>query len=260
MRSLLRQPMYAAALLTAGSVLASLAVTALVLVAIGASDFTIGLLLAGLLPAAMAPGPTYMLVSSNARLRQMHDEMERQANTDLLTGLPNRRAFFAKAPGLIAGPGDSAVLVLDLDHFKRINDTHGHAAGDTMLHCVGRVLAAALRKSDAFVARLGGEEFAAILPGAGTAEAEAAAERICRAVRRLRVGADHGEGHGHVTASVGVAMVRDSALLDEALRLADDAVYLAKRSGRDQWIRAGAAPRPTDRGGRRVSRSGQVAA
>ncbi|MCW5697751.1 MAG: GGDEF domain-containing protein [Bauldia sp.] len=243
MQNLMLRPVAAAAVLTAGSVILSVALTTLILLALDVRDFTIGLLLAALLPAAMAPGPTYMLVRSIARLRQMHDELERQANTDLLTGLPNRRAFFTRAPGLLASPvsaaDGAAVMMIDLDHFKRVNDTHGHATGDAMLEFVARTLIRALHGPEDFVARLGGEEFAAILPGATPAEADATAERICQGFRQLRVDAG-AEIDGELTASIGISMVATGANIDTALRVADQAVYLAKRAGRDRWVRDGA--------------------
>ncbi len=249
MHNLMQRPTTAALILTTGSVVLSVALTTLILIALGVSDFTIGLLLAALLPAAMAPGPTYMLVRSMARLRQMHDEMELQANTDLLTGLPNRRAFFARAPGLLASPASiadgSAVMMIDLDHFKRVNDTHGHASGDAMLGSVARTLLRALRGPDDFVARLGGEEFAAVLPGTKAAEADATAERICQGFRQLRIHGSTGIDAG-LTASIGVSMVAATTDIDTALRVADEAVYLAKRAGRDRWVRDGAIHVPSE--------------
>lgn len=157
--------------------------------------------------------------------------------TDPLTGLPNRRGFLARALPSIAvmrrNGGDCALVMLDLDRFKAINDSFGHPAGDAVLRGVAAVIAEAVRDADV-VGRLGGEEFALLLPGADTAAAALAAERLRGLVA---AGVSHPGGE-RVTLSAGVATLgteEDPATaLDSALAAADRALYAAKRAGRDQ--------------------------
>ncbi len=158
--------------------------------------------------------------------------LARQANTykdlaytDTLSGLPNRRAFEDRAVRLrdFSDAKPLAVLMLDLDEFKPVNDSQGHEAGDRVLALIARTIADGLREGD-FVARLGGDEFAALLPRTGLAEAEALAERLRESVE------DAGSGDS-VTASIGVAMLEDD--VRRALLQADVALYEAKNAGRN---------------------------
>lgn len=164
-------------------------------------------------------------------LRWQHEQAERAARTDPLTGVANRRGldnFLRK----LADPGTVdddrvAVLTLDIDCFKRINDSQGHAAGDDVLRAVAKALTTSVRKGD-FVARLGGDEFVAILPGADCAAAEQVALRAVDAVSGLtpwRTGV-----------SVGVASGTAHAL-GVSLADADRAMYAAKRAGGNQVSR-----------------------
>jgi diguanylate cyclase (GGDEF)-like protein len=159
---------------------------------------------------------------------------EARAATDSLTGLPNRRAVQDALKRTIAQAGRTlspmAVLLLDLDHFKQINDTFGHDRGDAVLAAVGDVLSRSLRTSD-FVGRNGGEEFIALLPDTGVEGALEAAEKLRRAIERVTVpGIDR-----PVTASVGAAVYPHTAADAESLlRLADRALYAAKAGGRNR--------------------------
>jgi diguanylate cyclase (GGDEF)-like protein len=125
-----------------------------------------------------------------------------------------------------------AVLVADIDHFKCVNDQHGHDAGDAVIRHVGALLAEAVRGSDT-VARFGGEEFVVLLVGLGAAEAALIAERLCAAARGAEIA--HGGRAIPVTISVGVATVsaRD-ADIQAAIARADAALYEAKARGRDR--------------------------
>ncbi len=162
--------------------------------------------------------------------------MRAQASTDDLTGLANRRAFTEASQRAVAHAqlegGESAILYLDLDEFKRINDTLGHAAGDAVLQRVGAVLADRLRRGD-LLARYGGEEFVMLLPDTTKAAATELAEEL-----RLRVAAVADEplcGGLRVTASIGVAALSTDVSSAEALIIAADAaLYEAKRTGRDR--------------------------
>ncbi|MFN8075985.1 MAG: GGDEF domain-containing protein [Kineosporiaceae bacterium] len=185
-------------------------------------------------------------------------EQERLATTDGLTGLCNRRRFneLVRAEGeRSAGSGTPmAVIILDLDHFKRINDTRGHLVGDAVLVEVS----ARLRRhadADVVVARFGGEEFAVLVPGGDASTARALAERLRAAVASAPVAVGEGEAVA-VTASFGVASSRIAAErvdadLDRLVRAADHALYLAKERGRDRTVVArddGAARLPSPAG------------
>ncbi len=165
-----------------------------------------------------------------ARLREMSE-------TDVLTGLSNRRHFLDVANEAIAAAqrGDRALslLMVDIDHFKRINDTFGHAAGDKALRLLGATLKESTREADC-VARLGGEEFAILLPGAPTPVGEDIAERICRHTATLVVLDDAGRAFGF-TVSIGIASLGPSDRKpDDLLARADAALYRAKRAGRNR--------------------------
>ncbi|MEU8819296.1 GGDEF domain-containing protein [Actinoplanes sp. NPDC048796] len=166
------------------------------------------------------------------QLRQAVEEQQRLAVTDSLTGLHNRRYFTEELAARQAGGAlhPAALLVVDLDHFKSVNDTYGHLQGDVVLREAAARIAAALRPGD-LVARWGGEEFVVLLPDTPEAEATGVAERIRRQVAAQPVRLT--TGPVSVTASLGVATSRhgtDSMLVERA----DQALYEAKRSGRDR--------------------------
>jgi diguanylate cyclase (GGDEF)-like protein len=164
------------------------------------------------------------------------DRAHRQRSTvDPLTGLLNRNALeqrLAELDGQADAGLDSsyALLLCDLDHFKRVNDHLGHAAGDTVLQEVAYTMRASLRAGDS-IYRVGGEEILVVLPGAAEAAAVEIAERLLQAVRERRpVGVD-------VTISIGVAVARPGPLdTDELVGLADAALYEAKAGGRDRIV------------------------
>jgi diguanylate cyclase (GGDEF)-like protein len=159
---------------------------------------------------------------------------EIRASTDSLTGLPNKRAVvdaLKRMYGQAATTGAPlALLLLDLDHFKQVNDVRGHAAGDQVLAKVGAVLKSVLRAGD-FAGRNGGEEFAIILPDTEIGLARQIAERVRAAVAEISFpGTDV-----NVTTSIGIAGYPDHATTPERLeRLADGALYVAKRQGRNR--------------------------
>jgi len=158
--------------------------------------------------------------------REFEQRLVHQAEHDSLTDLLNRRGFRRVLDAHMNGPGrvDGAVLLLDLDHFKALNDLRGHRAGDEMLRRVGRVLSDSVRGADT-VARLGGDEFAVLLPHADVDQARATAGRLVNAVER--------EG---ISVSVGVAMLGAGiGGPEEALVAADLAMYDAKDAGRGRY-------------------------
>ncbi|UHC15367.1 sensor domain-containing diguanylate cyclase [Methylobacterium currus] len=168
--------------------------------------------------------------------RRQIEDLRHVAGTDVLTGLLNRRGFAAPAEAAFAqargGRCGVAVLVVDIDHFKRVNDQHGHDAGDAVIRHVGALLAEIVRSSDT-VARFGGEEFVVLLVGLGGSEAALIAERLCVAARGAEIA--HGGGVIAVTVSIGVATVaaRDPDI-QAAIARADAALYEAKARGRDR--------------------------
>jgi diguanylate cyclase (GGDEF)-like protein len=172
---------------------------------------------------------------------------EIRASTDGLTGLPNKRAVndaLTRMYGQAATGGTPlALLLLDLDHFKQVNDVRGHAAGDQVLAKVGAVLKSVLRTGD-FAGRNGGEEFAIILPDTGVDLARPIAERVRAAVAEISFpGTDV-----NVTTSIGIAGYPDHATTPERLeRLADAALYVAKRQGRNRVEVAEPTPADLDR-------------
>lgn len=179
-----------------------------------------------------------------ADLRQRHQaeaknaallaQLERQAMSDTLTGLPNRRAYENEAHRMLARARRSGapitVGVADIDHFKKVNDQHGHATGDEVLSAVSAVIAQAARSSD-FVARIGGEEFGLLVPDAMPETAHAVAERIRRAVADFPVVTSSGIVLS-ITVSIGLAQLEGN--LSESLSHADGALYQAKDAGRNQ--------------------------
>lgn len=174
----------------------------------------------------------------NARLR---GALHRRANTDELTGAMNRRALRELAPALVGqarGGGVVAAIMLDLDHFKRINDAHGHGTGDAVLRQTAALLRRQLR-ADAMLSRYGGEEFVAVVPLDQPTDAPAVAERLRAAVAN-HAWRDLGGAPIRVTISLGVALAGPLDDLDSALRRADSALYRAKDGGRNRWVLDGA--------------------
>ena len=178
----------------------------------------------------------YALNLRLGRLRRQRDEMQQLAETDSLTGLPNRRAGLRRLDELFARARQHgaplSVAFVDIDHFKSINDEYGHEAGDRVLMAAAEALRGAVR-GPVEAARMGGEEFLVLLPGVG---AHAAVQRMEALRGRLAAQGSGLRMDGLVlTASIGVASLQagdaDAAAL---LRRADGAMYVAKRSGRDQ--------------------------
>ena len=164
--------------------------------------------------------------------------VEAQASTDALTGLPNRR-YFDEFCGLLARRrrADDAVgvLMIDIDKFKVLNDTHGHATGDEVLRAVGGAIIAAVREDDV-PARYGGEEFVVLLRNPSPEVALDVGERVRAAVAGLDL---QRLGVRAVSVSVGVAVARhEDQSIDELIAQADRALYRAKRSGRDRVVAA----------------------
>ena len=181
------------------------------------------------------------------RLSRALEDLREQAMTDPLTGLYNRRYMweFLQREWIRSKRKDIplAVIMIDLDYFKRVNDTFGHQAGDFVLTAVSGLLRTHIRSSD-IVCRHGGEEFALVLPEATLDSVRRRAEDIQAAIKRLDL--SHGNVPlGRVTASLGVALFPDNADgPDAVLRAADEALYAAKGAGRDRIVVSTARPVP----------------
>ncbi|WP_370681476.1 diguanylate cyclase domain-containing protein [Comamonas sp. GB3 AK4-5] len=178
-----------------------------------------------------------MVASVMVTNRALAQRLRLLADQDPLTQLPNRRAFLEAArqtmPSLRKQQASCAVLMMDIDHFKSVNDGYGHATGDAVLAQFGQLLRAHLREQD-LLGRMGGEEFAILLPHTGAQEAATAAQRL-----RGQFAALHIPVPGHAvplrcTVSIGLAVdPHSSTALDELLAQADRALYRAKRQGRN---------------------------
>ena len=177
--------------------------------------------------------------SDPAWLQAVLDALCDLSSRDALTGLSNRRAFqvsVAREIDRVARAGEPALLlVADIDHFKNVNDQHGHGAGDLVIKHVANVLKDSVRPMDT-VARIGGEEFAMVLPNCSPAFGQAVAERIRRRVAERAVGLGHGQSEVAATISIGGAYapqwVRSTAALWQ--ERADAQLYRAKALGRNR--------------------------
>lgn len=182
-------------------------------------------------------------------------ELRQRAATDSLTGVLSRRAFKDEGGRMFAlarrYTQPLAALVLDIDHFKSINDGHGHAAGDKVIADVARTCQAQLRSTD-LIGRLGGEEFAILLPHTDCVTAHAISEKIRQSVGRLEFGSIQ-----KVTASLGVAELAGNDDLNSLLAHADSAMYEAKTAGRDRCV-LWRAPTIEKAPRRRVLKAGRI--
>lgn len=185
-----------------------------------------------------------LFVSYEQELEDKHRELRKQqrklkelASIDPLTGISNRRSFYDKSKELVTyaeiGNLNIGVLMLDLDNFKDLNDTYGHAAGDEVLIAFTKLIEDCIRGSDVF-ARLGGEEFALLLPDADEAAAQRIAKRIIARTQETIINYDDQEIS--FTTSIGGTMwIADENKIDIALHRADKILYAAKDNGRNQF-------------------------
>ncbi len=188
--------------------------------------------------AAMVSAFIVIALVSDRTERQLRDSRRRLrwlANIDALTNVPNRRHFNELAGRALASdPAGSAALVLfDVDHFKQVNDDHGHAAGDRALRLVARCVQDVLRTDDV-PGRRGGDEFVLLLRRANTQEAIRVAERIVTRLQKLAAGA----GLPSLSLSFGIVHLNRAELLEDAVHRADQALYEAKRQGRSRAVAA----------------------
>ncbi|XXJ18986.1 diguanylate cyclase [Desulfovibrio caledoniensis] len=180
----------------------------------------------------------YSIVHDVTEKRRLEARLQRMATRDQLTGAHNRHAFFHRAKSELARAKrfghPLAVLMFDLDYFKEVNDSHGHAIGDEVLRTFALRCRADFRQSDVF-ARLGGEEFAALLVETTPEQAEETAERFRAMTASRPIPTDVGDLT--VTVSIGVASLEDEDSINDLLKRADEALYKAKQAGRNSVVR-----------------------
>jgi diguanylate cyclase (GGDEF)-like protein len=197
------------------------------------------LVLIGAVVGLLALSTIAVLLFLLLRVQRRHGAvLSEQALRDPLTGVDNRRALFKNLRGMLVREKPEqphALLLVDLDHFKRVNDDHGHPAGDAVLVAVARELARALGNRG-YLARLGGEEFAVIVPAAGHDAALDVAEELRDAVAAVSVA--NTVAAGQVTVSIGVALFNGAGSVDDWMRAADRALYAAKARGRNCVVEA----------------------
>jgi diguanylate cyclase (GGDEF)-like protein len=188
-----------------------------------------------LITRALSVGLVWLICVCLAKVSGRERALLHLALLDPLTGVFNRRSFIEfsgkeEARARRSG-GEFAVLMVDIDHFKRINDDHGHPAGDAVIKALADVCTRTLRPTD-MIARYGGEEFVVNLPDTDAAQARLVAERVRKAVADARVPSEHGPIE--FTVSIGLATCSDETPLAEAIERADKALYAAKRDGRNR--------------------------
>ncbi|MCD2173242.1 DUF1883 domain-containing protein [Rhizobium sp. C4] len=168
-------------------------------------------------------------------LKELH-QYKRIANTDALTGLANRRAFDEKLASIFAPgqPHRAALVICDVDHFKKFNDTYGHLVGDKVLTIVAEILLKHAR-DDVFVARAGGEEFVMVIEGRDAAEVLSIADSVRIALEQTPFRDEEaGADYGRITISMGICMKADATDAKDIYSKADSALYASKKGGRNR--------------------------
>lgn len=177
------------------------------------------------------------LARTHAQLAATHRRLAEKASRDSMTGMLNREAFFALLDNRRRRADCGALLIVDADHFKNINDSYGHLTGDKALLEISAAISRGVRTGDV-LGRIGGEEFAALLIGATDKEAMAVAERIRREVERISF-SPRDEETVPLTVSIGGTMCRAGATVSDLMRSADHNLYEAKRRGRNRAVTEG---------------------
>jgi diguanylate cyclase (GGDEF)-like protein len=174
------------------------------------------------------------LARAHAELALAHARLAEKASRDDMTGMLNRESFFVALEASRGGEQRGALLIIDADHFKKINDSYGHLVGDDALLKIAAAISRAVRKEDV-LGRIGGEEFGAFLPGATDGEAVYVAERIRHEVEMIRF-RPTGDRTLPLTVSVGGTACPTEATVSELMRAADRRLYEAKQNGRNLAI------------------------
>lgn len=241
------------AMLVGFTVLGSMACVSWALRGYPPNYLTDGLQIAAIVATAISTPVSFILARLLADVSRSRAAVYRLAHVDELTRAHSRRHFTETAPGLVASVDGTAVILLDIDHFKQINDRHGHSTGDVVLRAVSDTCRAVVADqapagSSPLFARHGGEEFIALLPGAAIDVATVLAEAMRCAIANLVVSGPDGAALT-VTASFGLAMTRGAEperALHEGVTAADRALYAAKRAGRNRTCVDGRPPSAPD--------------
>lgn len=226
--------------LTILSILISILITASLTMILSGEVSVFSLIIATIVPAAITPFFAYITLRLTHQVHIAEERLRQLSITDELTNSYNRRFFIETAEKALAAVrrygGSFSIILLDVDDFKQINDTHGHAAGDKVLVAASEICSAAIRSSDLF-ARYGGEEFAILVHSCSPANIEKFMERI-----RLRLSESRvlfNSNHIGFTVSMGAATYNDETPnIDALLMRADAALYTAKRQGKNRVILA----------------------
>jgi diguanylate cyclase (GGDEF)-like protein len=248
-RWLLRRILVKSTLVTFACVLASLIVAGTMVPMLGGIVDGNAWLMCILCPIATAwPASTYTfwqgdrlkrahtaLAAANAELALANQRLADRASRDAMTGLLNREAIFTAVDQTRGRIGRGVLFIIDADHFKPINDTHGHLAGDAALVEIASAVRAAVRPCD-LVGRVGGEEFAAFLPGLTSKQAGAIAERVRAAVEAIRFRPPESSALVPLTVSIGGTPCPPDAGIADLMRAADRNLYAAKHGGRNAVV------------------------
>jgi diguanylate cyclase (GGDEF)-like protein len=223
-------------IITLISIAASLMLTYALMTAFGMEITLPPMLIAALVPMAVASAVSWGVVAALFRVHHLEAEIRRVATYDMVTGLMTRRAFFSTSESIhriaCRNKTPMSVLCMDIDDFKRINDGYGHSAGDAVLAFFGKTLSQCARKSDV-VGRIGGEEFAMILPDTDLAGAINLAQKIRNTINDA--GIRYSEHTIRFTVSFGAAEINheEAPALEALLQQSDVALYAAKGSGKN---------------------------
>jgi diguanylate cyclase (GGDEF)-like protein len=218
--------------LTAISIVVSIATTNFIMETFSAGINIPGLMTAIVIPMLLGTPAIGIIMFKHEQLRAANEQLQRLAATDWLTGCLNRGAFTNRVSHALTEPSASgALLILDVDHFKAINDNHGHDRGDDALRLIARTFTSVCGPQT-LVGRVGGEEFGIFLPGASGADASHWAETIRKAITQLTFRPTG--GHCPLSVSVGVATFQGRTDFRTLYRRADAGLYRAKSAGRDR--------------------------
>lgn len=215
---------------TAGGVAISVLGAHVILSVFSAGLDRMGTIVSIALPLLLGGPVTLVFAIQNARLRDAYRRLEDSAAHDSLTACLNHGAFIARSTQMLAGAARGALLVVDADHFKSVNDRYGHHVGDAALRQIAARIQGVVRPGD-LVGRLGGEEFGILLPGATRSVAETVAQTIRRAVQTIAFEIE--DNRFSLSVSVGGAVFENAVEYEDLFRCADKRLYRVKNSGRN---------------------------